>query len=379
MLCELSMENFKCFQNLTLSLGGLNVFTGLNGMGKSTVIQSLLLLKQSKEQKLYFDRIFLNGRYVSLGKGEDVLYEGNQREEIRFRLKELMPNPSFRQVWDIQVQYRAEDSVLPCKQSVFVTSATGDSPIGSGRFESFLHGFEYLNAERLAPRTVYETASTFDDNSSLLGINGQYTAHYLAVHSGDIMKHAIPDVEATTLREALQFWMNQISPNVRLNITEIPHTDLSQLAYYYMEPGLPKSNDYRPTNVGFGISYVLPIVTAALKAAPESILILENPEAHLHPRGQRKMGELLAWCANRGAQVFVETHSDHVLNGIRISVKKKQIPREAVRLFFFDKAVRGDAVEHFVQTPEVLEDGRLSDWPEGFFDEWEKAQDEILW
>lgn len=379
MLCELSMENFKCFQSLTLSLGGLNVFTGLNGMGKSTVIQSLLVLKQSKEQTLSFDRIFLNSRYVSLGKGEDVLYEGNQREEIHFRLKEPAGNPSFRQVWDIQVQYRAKDSVLPCTQSVFQTEATGDSRIDRGRFESFLHGFEYLNAERLAPRTVYENASTFDNNSSLLGINGQYTAHYLAAHSGDIMKHAIPDVETATLRDALQFWMNQISPNVRLNITEIPHTDLSQLAYYYMEPGLPKSNDYRPTNVGFGISYALPIVTAALKAAPESILILENPEAHLHPRGQRKMGELLAWCANRGAQVFVETHSDHVLNGIRISVKKKQIPREAVRLFFFDKAVRGDAVEHFVQTPEVLEDGRLSDWPEGFFDEWEKAQDEILW
>ena len=379
MLCELSMENFKCFQSLTLSLGGLNVFTGLNGMGKSTVIQSLLLLKQSKEQTLSFDRIFLNGRYVSLGKGEDVLYEGNQREEIRFRLKELTPNKSFRLVWDIQVRYHAEGSVLPCTQSMFLTGAAGNSHIDLGRFQSFQHGFEYLNAERLAPRTVYENASTFDDNNSLLGINGQYTAHYLSAHSGDMIERAIPGGETTTLRGALQFWMNQISPNVRLNITEIPHTDLSQLAYYYMEPGLPKSNDYRPTNVGFGISYALPIVTAALKAAPQSILILENPEAHLHPRGQRKMGELLAWCANRGAQVFVETHSDHVLNGIRISVKKKQIPRKAVRLFFFDKAVRGDAAEHFVQTPEVLEDGRLSDWPEGFFDEWEKAQDEILW
>lgn len=74
-------------------------------------------------------------------------------------------------------------------------------------------------------------------------------------------------------------------------------------------------------NVGFGISYVLPIVLALVKAKKGELIILENPEAHLHPRGQRKMGELIARAAQGGVQVIVETHSDHILNGIRFVCK----------------------------------------------------------
>ena len=89
------------------------------------------------------------------------------------------------------------------------------------------------------------------------------------------------------------------------------------------------SSEYRPTNVGFGITYALPIVVSALSARPGSLLIVENPEAHLHPRGQVKMGELLCQASEAGIQVLIETHSDHVLNGIRLAVRDSQSrPRE---------------------------------------------------
>lgn len=78
-------------------------------------------------------------------------------------------------------------------------------------------------------------------------------------------------------------------------------------------------------NMGFGVSYSLPIIVALLSAREGDILVLENPEAHLHPRGQRKIGELVALAAANGVQIFMETHSDHVLNGIRLSVRNKKI------------------------------------------------------
>ena len=83
------------------------------------------------------------------------------------------------------------------------------------------------------------------------------------------------------------------------------------------------SNEYRPTSVGFGIAYVLPVLVALLSANEKYMVIIENPEAHLHPRGQVAMGELIARAAAAGVQVIVETHSDHVLNGVRLAVKGK--------------------------------------------------------
>ena len=65
--------------------------------------------------------------------------------------------------------------------------------------------------------------------------------------------------------------------------------------------------------------------------------MLENPEAHLHPKGQRKMGELIAQCAANGIQIFLETHSDHILNGIRIAVKQKRLKGEDAKLFYFSR------------------------------------------
>lgn len=96
----------------------------------------------------------------------------------------------------------------------------------------------------------------------------------------------------------------------------------------------------------------------------------------MHPQGQSKLGELLAICASDGVQVIVETHSDHVLNGIRLAVKKGNLKADEVRLCYFTRDVAsGDC---YVELPSVLPDGQLTNWPKGFFDQWEKSLDELL-
>ena len=102
------------------------------------------------------------------------------------------------------------------------------------------------------------------------------------------------------------------------------------------------SNKYRATNVGFGLSYVFPVIVAALAARAGDLLIIENPEAHIHPKGQMRLGQLLSLAAASGVQVVIETHSDHVLNGIRLAVHERKISHEIVRLHFFERA--GDQV-----------------------------------
>ena len=90
------------------------------------------------------------------------------------------------------------------------------------------------------------------------------------------------------------------------------------------------------------------------------------------------MGELIALCASNGIQIFVETHSAHILNGIRIAVKRNVLKGESVKLFYFSRKKSKERMVHVVECPEIYDNGKLSYWPDGFFDEWEKALDEIL-
>jgi predicted ATPase len=139
------------------------------------------------------------------------------------------------------------------------------------------------------------------------------------------------------------------------------------------------STPRRASNVGFGITYVLPILTVLLKAKKGDVIIVENPEAHLHPKAQRMLGELILKAADVGAQIILETHSDHILNGIRLGVKNGIIgDANDVKNFFFTRENVGIAYHVNVYAPQIDQEGNLDIWPNGFFDEWDKALMELF-
>ena len=170
--------------------------------------------------------------------------------------------------------------------------------------------------------------------------------------------------------------MTEISPGVRLSLRRYSEIDLMTFSVTYSLGHQVASSEYRPTNVGFGITYALPIVVSVLSARPGGLVIVENPEAHLHPRGQVKMGELLCRAAAGGIQILVETHSDHVLNGIRLAVKGRLATPADVALYHSKWEPGGKSPSLTSLT--VKEDGRLSEWPDGFFDEIERSLDRLL-
>jgi predicted ATPase len=103
--------------------------------------------------------------------------------------------------------------------------------------------------------------------------------------------------------------------------------------------------------------------------------LIENPEAHLHPEGQLVMGDLLARASAAGVQVIVETHSDHVLNGIRLAVKRGTLKATDTGFRFFQ---RNDVGAAEIKKPTIGQDGMLSEWPSGFFTQWDDALVQLL-
>ncbi|MEG4328334.1 DUF3696 domain-containing protein [Microcoleus sp. AT3-A2] len=377
MITSLHLLNFKPFANQLLEFRKLTLFSGLNSTGKSSVMQSLLLLRQSYQQGLLPEKgLALNGDFVNVGTARDALFEGAKEDLISF---DIVWENNSEGLW--RFKYDQEVDVLNIVSE----------PVTSEVYNSNLFGnnFHYLQAERIGPRPFNEMSDYQVRQLGQLGIKGEYAAHFLAINGRKVIPNSSlshPEVKLKTQREKeqssaksmdlidqVEAWMGEISPGTRLKIDAKSDVDLMSFQYSYGD-----SNPYRATNVGFGISYTLPIIVAALASTPGTIILIENPEAHLHPKGQVKMGQLLALAASGGVQVVIETHSDHVLNGIRLAVHGGKIDPKDVQLHYFQRQNKeGQAVTEVI-SPKIDRNGRIDRWPDGFFDEWDNSLEILL-
>jgi predicted ATPase len=359
-LQQLSLENFKRFTFQSIPLNYLTVLSGLNGTGKSSVIQALLLLRQSHQQNpLNSVGLALNGELVNIGTAQDALHAEAQQDRISFEIG-LESGEAVEWTFD----YDTPADVLSLK-SPYVNDRIWQLSL-------FTDSFQYLQAERLGPRRFFETSDFQVQQHRQLGTQGEYTAHYLSLF-GDSEKIADPALahpsqKSPNLLLQVEAWLGEVSPGIRLSINARSDMDLVNLQFSFAG-----GSKFRATNVGFGITYTLPVIVAILAAKPGSLLIIENPEAHLHPKGQAQMGELLARAASIGIQVIIETHSDHVLNGIRLAVHGGRLQPDRVALNFFQHQQ-----EPAVISPKIDRHGRIDQWPDGFFDEWDKSLDALL-
>jgi predicted ATPase len=211
------------------------------------------------------------------------------------------------------------------------------------------------------------------------GNDGEYALQYLNVHGNDNINNKYVMLEgkkSDSLRNQVILWLDRISPGVSPQVQVAITSRTSELYYDFVE-GKEKTNSYKSVNVGFGITYVLPIVIALLAAEKGDIVIIENPEAHIHPLGQRMLGELIALAGAGGVQIFVETHSDHIINGLRIMVKEKKVSKDDIGLAYFYKDDQ-DNYKHKYVTVGIEDNGQLDNWPDGFLDEWDKALYDLI-
>ncbi|HEX7662182.1 MAG TPA: DUF3696 domain-containing protein [Pseudonocardiaceae bacterium] len=358
MITRFSLRNFKAFgTRRELAFRPLTVLTGLNSAGKSSVIQSILLAKQAASRTARV--VQLNGPYgLALGESQDVLNSESTDQQIEFTFTYLSAQSSERTV-ELSLGTDPPDAL-----NLSVIRNGGVPP----QLEQDDRRFTYLCAERLGPREMLELSAEQPD---LVGVGwqGQYVAQVLAISGSEHVRQELQkpreneEPYVTTVRTQVEYWMSKIVRPIRISAERLPR--YTAAAITIAEPGV-LSEPRRPANVGFGISYSLPIVVAALVSPEGSLLIVENPEAHLHPAAQSQMGRFLGQVAASGVQVLIETHSDHVLNGIRLAVG-------------YDKLLSSDnVVVHFFGAGGVIEElhinasGSVTSWPEGFFDQLEQ-------
>ncbi|MCL1674306.1 DUF3696 domain-containing protein [Elizabethkingia meningoseptica] len=357
---QFNISGFKCFIKESFTLKNVTLLTGSNGTGKSSFIQALLLIRRAIEKNSVDSQnenfvnkswknipIALNGPFeLNLGSIFDVFNEDENiiTNEINISLNQ--------EEFKISFPESDEESDL----AFIVGSNYLSTEVPFWRKKEFY----YLNTERLGPR---------------LGIDSIYTeflhCNYKGENTGKILfKYSLKKVNTTdqrfnqsvkgeNLQQQVDAWLEEICPGT----LGVQAKDQGPNRYQIIMKSSGARKNILAPNIGFGISYALPIIVNGLIAEPGSAFIVENPEAHLHPKGQSNMGYFLGMVAASGVRLIIETHSEHIVNGVRrASLSQESMHPDDIGIYFFEESMGKREIT-------INNTGDLESFPKDFFDQ----------
>jgi predicted ATPase len=345
----------------TFEFTKLNLLTGVNGRGKSSLLQAFLILSQSALKSEKMDKLVVNGEYVDFGNFDDIKNSETPRgENINFKLK---VDPSI----DIALQYSENpENIFSAKCAGFEASPDNKKT----DFIQLIKHIHFVSADRLGPLKYVDKLSL--PEFVHVGTRGEYTVNILAAsmnlpNVNDILYRG--NDAASVIQQTIE-WLAYIFDGAKIDIKGL---DKESSVLYMLLNNKNNSYSYKPINVGFGYSYILPLIVTGLIARQGEIIIIENPEAHLHPKAQSRITDFFAKVASCGVQVFIESHSEHILNGLRVCALNPEtaINTKDISIHYFNESFHSEKLE-------MDEKAKIKNWPSGFFDQQENDLAEIF-
>lgn len=371
MINSLTIKNFKSHKDNRITFRNLTVLTGINGSGKSSVIQPLLLLRQTFLKGRLQDGLDLNEPLCNIGIGNEALNKNAKEGIISF----IIEKDNTKR---LEFNFKADETVF---KSSFLPKISYNLPLELDTMPLFNTNFQYISAARIGGKSDFPKDSyaveTMKQISKEEG-KGELVAQFL--YKFGAMNVSVLNTEdlknASTLIEQAIYWERKISPDITINVEESQDGKNFSIIYGLVSKGKKAIDNLRAENIGFGVSYSLPIIVALLSSKPGALILIENPEAHLHPEGQLQLAALITKVAAKGVQVVIETHSDHIISGIQLACKEhdqnpcKGLDKKLVSLNYFNFNIDEGSN---IQIIEIKDNGTLSFQPQGFFDQIEKS------
>lgn len=347
-ITNLKIHRFKSHVNSNLNFKNVTLLTGLNGSGKSSIFQSVRMLWELLKTE--------DPTINEYGELDTLINRNSKDKSFLFEIE--LEDKSF-----INLTYSNNEGIKYIKKEDIIND----------------YNLAYISASRLGP-TVYQNIRNKVHHEMNVGSSGEFTLDILLKNAIESLPEEFRDThdKQNTLEFHVEKWLKEVSPNIELKTELNKRQNIASFSI----------NGFTPFNVGFGVSYTLSIIVQLLYAVIlyknkniKSIILIENPEAHLHPRGQTKMAELISIISNYGVQVIVETHSDYILDGLRLSVKDNIIEHKKTRIYYFElfkDEINFDWNNTAVIMPEINEQGLLNQWPTNFFDTSKKNKKRFL-
>ena len=398
MITELRSQNFKSWEDTgRLQFAPLTGLFGANSSGKTSILQILLLLKQTAEQPSDWNEPLYFGdeeSLVNLGSFDDIIHrptndldleifvswklpdrltvQNQEVDTLSFLLRVSMGNlEAFRYVVrgglfevnsvtqpsHVGYGYKVDtptwgDSAKSLFRCYGIRSTLSDVPdVFSGLEEAFENLFSqilYLGPLREYPRPRYTWEG---DHPKGIGQEGEKAIS--ALLSGRIRRLSID--------EQILSWLQRLELINSYDV--LPVSDTSR-DYEFLVKQYKGGPEVRLTDVGFGVSQVLPVLILCYYAPEGSILILEQPEAHLHPKVQTELADVLIdTVKNRNVQIILESHSEYLLSRLQRRIAEKKIAAADTALYFCEIKDGTSEIEQL----NVDEYGNIRNWPQDFF------------
>ena len=433
MLKTLSLSNFKAWSDLHIEFGRITGIFGRNSSGKTSILQFLLLLKQTKDATDQGLTLDLGGpsQLVNLGTSQQILNRQAKTSTLRWKLSWHLPevlkivDPMGKRTdilfssnhialeveikveeQDIQTQvlayifdgYRFEIRSENTYSSNYLLAASSDSDRG---FQFIRHkGRAWKLPEPIKTHLFPDQVKTYHQNANFLGLletkyedlmskiyylgplrePPQRNYQWSRVQPWDVGYRGERAVEAIlaakhrnekrnlkkggkykTLEEVVAYWLKHLGLIQDFFIAEIsPGSSLYEVKVQVDRASEPVSL----VDVGFGVSQILPVLVLVYYVPEDSIIIMEQPEIHLHPSAQSGLADVLLQVAHhRKLSIIVESHSEHLLRRFQRRVAEGQYEAQDIKLYFCDRA-KGRSI---LQDLQVNKFGEIHNWPQNFF------------
>ena len=196
-------------------------------------------------------------------------------------------------------------------------------------------------------------------NNQVCGVDGRYLyGTYEREKSRALDESLVRYSGSLTLAAQVNYWLGYIL-DLPMELTTEKRTE-EKVEIRFKSDGIPNLS---PNQLGAGVSYLVKILILCLQARKGDVILIENPEIHLHPAAQSKLGEFFAFIASAGIQLILETHCEHLLNRLRYEVYHERIDPDQLVIYY-----KGGIIEPF-QVIHIRENGKYDvAFPGGFFD-----------
>lgn len=396
MITTIELNNFKSHKNTNIKIGNLTVLCGSNGVGKSSFIQILLLLREAFIKDKSFEILDLKSNPIKIGTVNDAVYEFGDYDGFEVKL-EFDDNSFYDFFYEAHSEADKVKSFIHLNikkinnKDIFDKNNWQKSIEEFSKISLFNTNFQYISAARLGPLEKYEKDDKMVDVHKQISViegKAEYFVHFLDKYKDiDVIDELCISNEESKLYKDLftqvLLWEKYIFNGANAEIQDVGKLGyVLKYSFDNARSTTKRTAGYDAKNVGFGLSYTLPILVAILSAKKGAIILIENPEAHLHPNGIAKLTELICIASQAGIQIIIETHSDHIINGIAVQSmlhekdNKKGINKDLVNIYQFYR----DEKENYTvsQLIPVEEGGRITISPEGFFDQIQIDLEKIL-
>ena len=412
MLTNIRLRNMKALEDTgDLNIKPLTLLIGPNSAGKSTVLQALLMIKQTVDSRDLRNPLAINGPWVEMGSFRDMIRGHKTGSSLDIDLSLTTPRPSsVLEILNSAIfPHSPVTSVKSLKRELATHTSFIEASNGHIRHQKF--AFEYNWAEGDKPVTPEPSgdiviqkdseryickisAPTQDDFSTLEdyewycfeskfynaqpknpqediwpilfihGMNYEFenafsSFHYLGPlrarpqrvynvsgetpqdvgHAGERFAEVLISARSDALEAKVDEWMAKF--DIAAKVT------LEQMGQGFFYVNLTNPFTKVPVNLadaGFGGSQVIPIIVEGFFAQEDALILLEQPEIHLHPRAQGVLGDLLVDIANEGRRLIVETHSEHMLGRIQTNIAEGSIAKDDVAVYYFQPSETGTRV-----------------------------------